>query len=153
MKKAVWLIAVAAPLALNPAVAQTVVDGDTLRVAGKTYRLWGIDAPEIRQTCDENWQAGAEAAKTLTGLTQGKTVTCDDRSKDRYGRTIALCRANGEDLSATMVKLGMAWAFVRYSKDYVALEEKASEQRLGVHAKRCELPWNWRLTHKEREHS
>jgi endonuclease YncB( thermonuclease family) len=31
-----------------PAGAQTVTDGDTIKLDGTTWRLWGIDAPETR---------------------------------------------------------------------------------------------------------
>jgi endonuclease YncB( thermonuclease family) len=38
-------------LAALPAFAEPirVVDGDTLKIDGVTYRLWGIDAPESGQ--------------------------------------------------------------------------------------------------------
>jgi endonuclease YncB( thermonuclease family) len=44
-------LAAALALAASPALAQSarVVDGDTLKVDGVTYRLWGIDAPESGQ--------------------------------------------------------------------------------------------------------
>ena len=29
-----------------PAAAQTVVDGDTIKLDGTTFRIWGIDAAE-----------------------------------------------------------------------------------------------------------
>jgi endonuclease YncB( thermonuclease family) len=32
-------------LAGTPAAAQTVVDGDTIKLNSTTYRIWGIDAP------------------------------------------------------------------------------------------------------------
>jgi len=35
----------------SPTLAQTVVDGDTIKLNGTTWRLWGIDAPESRQWC------------------------------------------------------------------------------------------------------
>jgi endonuclease YncB( thermonuclease family) len=41
-----------------------VVDGDTLEVGGRKVRLFGIDAPELDQTCDAEgqlWACGAEA--------------------------------------------------------------------------------------------
>lgn len=47
-----------------------------------------------------------------------------------------------------MVSAGMAYAFVRYSLDYVELEREAKLAGLGVFANPCELPWNWRA--KER---
>ena len=48
-----------------------VVDGDTLRLEGRTYRLWGIDAPELIQVCQRDGQAyacGREAAAYLRML-------------------------------------------------------------------------------------
>jgi endonuclease YncB( thermonuclease family) len=43
-----------------------------------------------------------------------------------------------------MVELGQAWAFVRYSRDYVGLEDKARRENLGIHAHRCQPAWEWR---------
>jgi endonuclease YncB( thermonuclease family) len=45
------VLAAALALAAFPAFAESVrvVDGDTLKVDGVTYRLWGIDAPESGQ--------------------------------------------------------------------------------------------------------
>jgi endonuclease YncB( thermonuclease family) len=85
-----------------PAVAQTIVDGDTLKLNGTTYRLWGIDAPESKQWCGD-YPAGSLATGTLKKLIEGKTVACEARAADRYGRTVALCRADGEDLGKAMV--------------------------------------------------
>jgi endonuclease YncB( thermonuclease family) len=42
-----------------------------------------------------------------------------------------------------MVEDGWAFAFVRYSRDYVALEEKARAENIGLHCS-IELPWEWR---------
>jgi endonuclease YncB( thermonuclease family) len=104
------------------ALAQT--DGDTIKLNGTTCRLWGIDAPETKQWCSD-YPAGALATGMLSKLMSGRAITCEDRGHDRYGRTIGLCRADGDDLSKAMVRLGMAWAYVRYSRDYVDQEEQA----------------------------
>ena len=141
-------VRLAALLAAFPATAQTVVDGDTIKLDGATYRLWGIDAPENKQTCADGWPAGVEATKALFDLMHGKTIACEGRGNDRYGRTIGLCRADGQDLQAAMVKAGMAWAFTRYSSDYVAEEKAALDARLGVHAHECEKPWDWRASRR-----
>ena len=105
----------------SPALAQTVVDGDTIKLKGITWRLWAL----TRRRRSNGAPAGALATGTVAKLLNGKTVTCEARGTDRYGRTIGQCRADGDDLSAAMVQLGMAWAFVRYSRDYVQLEERA----------------------------
>jgi hypothetical protein len=41
-----------------------------------------------------------------------------------------------------MVSAGMAWAFTRYSSDYIEQERATIGARLGVHAHNCEKPWN-----------
>jgi len=66
------------------------------------------------------------------------------KDTDRYGRAVAICRASGEDLGAIMVREGMAWAFVRYTRDDVAQEARAKADRLGIHAHDCPPPWEWR---------
>ena len=69
--------------------------------------------------CDDGWPAGQEASAYLYDLIRGRKVTCEPKTTDRYGRTVAICRADGRDLGADMVSAGMAWAFVRYSRDCV----------------------------------
>ena len=133
-----------------PAAAQTVVDGDTIKLNGTTYRIWGIDAAETKQACADGWMAGQEASKAMLELVTGRKITCEARATDRYGRTVALCRADGRDLGAAMVSAGMAWAFTRYSSDYVAQERAATGARLGVHAHDCKKPWDWRAKGRPR---
>ena len=127
-----------------PVSAQTVVDGDTIKHQGRTYRLWGIDAPETKQTCADGWEAGREATKAMADLVRGRSIECFDVTRDRYGRTVALCFADDTNLSVAMVRAGMAWAFVRYSRDYVAQEAEAKAAKLGIHAHGCEPAWEYR---------
>jgi endonuclease YncB( thermonuclease family) len=130
------------------ATAQTsVTDGDTIRLNGIAWRLYGIDAPESAQWCGD-YPAGARAARTLEQLVAGAAVACELRDRDRYGRSVGICRAGNRDLGANMVRLGMAWAFVRYSSDYVSQEEKAKGERLGVHRHGCQPAWEWRALNR-----
>jgi endonuclease YncB( thermonuclease family) len=139
---------IAAILLLSaPTVAQTLVDGDTLRVGGTTYRLYGIDAPETKQRCGE-YPAGELAVGMLEKLIRGRALICEPKATDRYGRTVAICWADGEDVGKAMVRAGMAWAFTRYSRDYATAEAQARAKRVGVHAQVCELPWEWRAQHR-----
>lgn len=129
---------------LVPGSAQAI-DGNTLKMDGTTYRLWGIDAPELDQRCyPDGWRAGLEAARTLTAMTDRRPVTCEARTVDGYGRTVALCRTGGRDIGAAMVVAGMALAATRGSDDYLELEDQAKRARIGVHAHACLAPSEWR---------
>jgi endonuclease YncB( thermonuclease family) len=128
----------------RPCAAQSITDGDTLKQGGLTSRVWGIDAPELSQTCPDGWPAGRVAATRLQPLTTGRPVACQEKDRDRYGRTVAICRASGEDLGAILVREGLAWAFVRYSSGYVGDERQAKANDLGVHTHQCIPAWEWR---------
>ncbi len=47
-----------------------------------------------------------------------------------------------------MIQLGMAWAFVRYSRDYIDQEAQARAENLGIHAYQCVVAWEWRAQHR-----
>lgn len=131
-----------------PVWGQTVTDGDTIKLGGTIYRLWGIDAPESHQVCN-GWPAGTEATAELRRLIAGRAVACEPKTVDRYGRTVAICRVDGADLGAAMVAAGMAWAFVRYSSFYLPQEREARAAGVGVHAHDCLAPWDWRANRRQ----
>ncbi len=87
-----------------------VIDGDTIAIDGTRIRLEGIDAPETGQTCKRkwlgSWPCGAGATDALQRLLQGRTVSCDPRGLDKYGRTLAICFVDGHDINAGMVREG-----------------------------------------------
>ena len=126
----------------------TVVDGDTLRIGGESIRLHGIDAPELVQFCADGWLAGDAARRALASRVAAGTPQCERMGTDRYGRTTAVCRVNGEDIGAALVRSGMAWAYATYSYRYLPQEWLAWSDRVGVHAHRCASPASWRATHR-----
>ena len=135
-------------VSISNAGSLRVVDGDTLELDGITYRLHGIDAPEAGQACKrasgKSWPCGKQAIAALEDLVSAGSIVCDDRGADGYGRTIGVCTSNGEDLNALMVSAGMAWAFTKYSSDYVELEGKARAKRIGVWQADTMTPWDYR---------
>ncbi len=139
-----WQIVVTLLLCAGQAAAQTVTDGDTIKMDGTTYWLRGIDAPETKRDCPDGWTAGKAATTYLYGLIRGHKMTCEAKDTDRYGRTVAICHADGRDLGADIVRAGMAWAFVRYSRDYVDQETEVKAAGLGVHARQCEKARDFR---------
>lgn len=125
-----------------------VVDGDTLKLSGITYRLHGIDAPEHGQKCKKDngksWRCGSDATKALKAIVAGAVVECDDRGKDDYDRIISVCTADGIDINESLVRNGNAWAFLKFSNDFEAVEAVARQQKLGVWQATTETPWDYR---------
>jgi endonuclease YncB( thermonuclease family) len=143
------LLAVA--ILATSASAATITGDGSLGIDGKTYVLWGIDAPAAGQTCARGWPAGQASEQALAELTEGKTITCEPRDKDRFGRTVAVCKADGIDLAEAMVRGGMAWARLGISHGYVVQEAQAASRFLGVHSHHCEQPDVWRSRNDARQ--
>ena len=127
------------------------MDGDTLDMNGMRIRLHGIDAPEHKQTCrvaGRRWPCGQYATRALASQVNGKSVVCDVRDRDSYGRVVAVCRIPGRDLNAWMVAEGWALAYGRYSLAYVGEEARARTERRGVWRGEVVPPWRWRATQR-----
>lgn len=124
-----------------------VVDGDTIEVGNIRIRLWGIDAPEASQQCEADarrYACGTAATDKLVSLIGARDVDCVHKTRDRYGRVVAMCRIGNLDLGAEMVQSGWAVAFVRYSSDYVSQENEARMARRGLWAGTFDPPSSWR---------
>ena len=124
-----------------------VVDGDSLSVSGFSVRLFGIDAPEGKQTCVRGgtaWRSGEEAATQLRNMIGGSPVECRGRDIDTFGRTVAVCTVAGAEINRAMVEAGWATAFRKYSQDYVAEEVRAKAARRGIWSSEFTLPEDYR---------
>lgn len=112
-----------------------IVDGDTLWVDGQKFRIFGIDAPESKQVCgeqDAQWACGQAATQVLQELTSGSRVTCVPTGDRSYDRLVASCYTNDVDLGEAMVARGMAEAAVSFSTRYLATQNVAKSQGIGV---------------------
>jgi endonuclease YncB( thermonuclease family) len=152
-----WLIWGVALLAIGSAATCTpqervsgrarVTDGDSLEIGSVSIRLWGVDAPEGRQSCTRggrDWDCGNEAARQLRSLIGGRAVVCEQRDVDDYGRVVAVCRSGATDLAAEMARSGLAVAYRRYSGDYVDEENEARRAERGLWAGEFARPEDYR---------
>ena len=126
----------------------SVIDGDTLEMRGRRIRLHGIDAPEGAQLCEDSsgnrYRCGQGAALALADKIRYRTVSCQARGSDRYGRTIGLCEVGGEDLNGWLVSEGLAVAYLRYSLLYLPRELVARLNSRGLWAGKFVRPEEWR---------
>jgi endonuclease YncB( thermonuclease family) len=98
-----------------------VVDGDSLAVGGVLKEKWcrggvevrisGIDAPEWNQTCTDaggkEWTRGQAAKRAVARMVEGKIVVCQERARDSYKRSVAVCLAAAESTSHNAVRSGL----------------------------------------------
>ena len=130
-----------------------IVDGDSIVLDGQRIRLFGVDAPERNQTCQGHdgsvYECGRDATTVLRELTANRTVTCTPRDRDRYGRIVAVCTADGKDIGAEMVRRGWATDYARYSHGAYAVQERAArDEGLGMWSGRFTMPAEWRKEHR-----
>jgi endonuclease YncB( thermonuclease family) len=128
-----------------------VIDGDTLEIKETSYRLSGIDAPEMGQQCRNKdgtyFDCGEVARRGLEQAISGKPVECHASELDMFKRPIATCAVEGKDLAEFMIENGYAVAFRQYSQTYVAKEETAQVQDVGIWQTEFQMPWEYRKDH------
>lgn len=103
-----------------------VTDGDTIKIKNTQVRLFGIDAPEL------NHPYGKKAKWALYKLCNGQCIRAEIIDEDNHGRTVALCLLpDGRDLSAEMVKQGLAIDWSKFSGGkYRNLETSDARKKL-----------------------
>lgn len=133
---------------LDLAGGARAIDGDSLEVDGVEIRLFGIDAPEALQTCQDGagaqWHCGREAARTLRRLIDTGAVACRAHEEDAYGRAVARCAAGDMDLGAEMVRLGMAVVLIEGITQYATQVAEARAARRGLWQGSFVEPADWR---------
>jgi endonuclease YncB( thermonuclease family) len=124
-----------------------ITDGDTFKglTSDETemkFRIYGIDAPEKKQPF------GNRSKQYLSDLIFGQTVYIKSHGKDRYNRWIAqVYTKEGRDVSAEMLKAGMAWHYKQYdnSERYAKLENISRSKKRGLWKDKTPIPpWKYR---------
>ena len=143
----VSLVALGPPASAQLVGRASVIDGDTIEIQGQRIRVFGIDAPEGAQVCTragKQYRCGEQAATALADKLGERTVSCEQRDVDQYGRIVAVCRVAGEDINGWLAEQGWALAYREFSKDYVDEEAAAKAARRGLWQGTFVAPWLWR---------
>ena len=130
-----------------------ITDGDTFKLLTKDstlikVRLANIDCPERKQPFS------AKAKQFTSEAIFGKKVKLEYLKKDRYVRFI--CNVIYDDslnLSHELIKQGLAWHYVKYSKDTILqnIEDIARKEKMGLWKDINSIPpWEWR-DHKKKK--
>jgi endonuclease YncB( thermonuclease family) len=128
-------------------VVYRVIDGDSLRIRTQEgreieVRLADIDAPERDQPYADR------ARDALTSLVLERSVEARFNDTDTYGRIVARLYAAGTDVSAEMLRRGLAWVYRDYVRDRslfaIEAEARAAGRGLWADADTAIAPWEWR---------
>lgn len=124
-----------------------VIDGDEIEVAGKRVRLYGIEAPDLGQTCwyqNKEFPCGQSARRNLWLNVKNQRLTCREKSVVD-GVVVALCfDAKGRDVAGGLVRSGWALAVPKQVEVYIEAEAEAKRQKLGLWNFKFTKPWDWR---------
>jgi len=125
---------------ISPIQKLTVVevsDGDTLKLSdGKTFRLYGVNAPEVKEPFFEEAKAFTE------NLTLNKEISFEQEENykvDKFGRTLGYVFIGGVNLNIELVKNGLARvvlyekrAKIKYQDELLFAEKEAKKLKVGV---------------------
>jgi len=114
-----------------------VSDGDTLKLSdGKTFRLYGVNAPEVKEPFYE------EAKMFTQNFVLGKEISFGQEAnykEDKFGRTLGYVFIDGVNLNIELVRNGLARvvlyekrAKIKYQDELLSAESEAKEKRVGV---------------------
>jgi len=120
-----------------PITVTEVTDGDTMKLSdGKTFRLYGVNAPEVKEPYFE------EAKAFTQNLVLGKEISFEQEENykiDKFGRTLGYVFVGGVSLNIELVRNGLARvvlyekrAKIKYQDELLSAEKEAKANKVGV---------------------
>lgn len=112
-----------------------VISGDTIRLEGAQFRLWGVQAFEGYSHCGTNpngWVCGTQPAQALQMFVDGYLVACFERGTGEDGVAVAQCMRGLLDIGGHMVRSGMAGTRAQETRSYQLNLEVAKSGDHGI---------------------
>jgi len=129
--------------------AAAVIDASHLEIAGRRFKLYGIDAPDIDETCNDaqgkEYPCGADARQALADLVKGGSVSCLPRGPNENDETLGVCSIGTSDLAQAMIDAGWAIADRTRTLYYEKAEEEARVKKQGLWQGQFVPPGDWRV--------
>jgi endonuclease YncB( thermonuclease family) len=132
--------------------AVKVLDGDTLQVGERRYRLLGIDTPERAAPWflgdQEPWAGEASRLVRRAIADAGSVELRGFGRRDTYGRELVHAYAGGQSISLLLVRAGLAYPTVHRFGDggFPKLAERLVAEASPAE---FETPWTWRRRHRQ----
>ena len=124
--------ATAAPEIVSYAIVQ---DDGSLRVQGRTIRLFAVHIPSSERICRtliRPVRCAPQAVLALDFRIGARFARCQRAGAARDGSLLAVCRVEGQDLGAYLIAQGLALARPEAPFSYIALERIARARHLGL---------------------
>ena len=121
------------PMVTGPARA---VNADTLQVGPTYVFLYGVESVERTQRCTIDgapWACYPAAVRALENIIGVADVTCELTGEPDYlGRWLGTCFVAGTNVAEGLARVGFALAKRDETLDYVAAEEAAQAEAIGL---------------------
>lgn len=116
-----------------------VIDGDSIRFAGETVRLAGLDTPELAGRCEAERIAAIAARDALLGwLNAGAfTLAGAEGGRDKYGRPLRTLTRGGSSAAEVLVARGLAQPYEGGTRIDWCAPREAAESRAAHAVSRC----------------
>lgn len=122
--------------------------GDVMTIGKERVVLKGIEAPEVRQTCQDeggrDWRCGRSALNALRRITGYENVVCTVSETDAAGRKVSDCRIGDTNIAAELVKEGHVFAQTGLFRSYGDEEDAAKAARRGIWQGEAQRPMEFR---------
>ncbi|HXQ67349.1 MAG TPA: thermonuclease family protein [Alphaproteobacteria bacterium] len=129
--------------------AAIVIDATHLEIAGRRFKLYGIDAPDIDEVCNDaqgkEYPCGINARQALADLVKGGSVSCLPRGPNESDEMLGVCSLGTSDLAKAIIDAGWAIAERTRTLYYEKAEEEARLKKQGLWQGQFVPPADWRI--------